>query len=1319
MMPAEARCPKCGAELTNSSAGSACPRCAGESGGANKPSNGTRKVVDKTTIITSSPKTRSTPAPASAPGVKGRFFANYELLEEIAQGGMGIIYKARDLNLNRTVALKMILWGQHASDADVKRFLSEAEAASNLDHPNIVPIFAVGEHEGRHYFSMRYIEGGNLDEHLVRYAKDLPLTVKLMATTARAIHYAHQRGILHRDLKPANIMLDAEGQPHVADFGLAKKVKGDANATHTGVIMGSPNFMSPEQAAGENTRLTTATDVYSLGAVLYLLLTGRPPFESNSPVETLRRLTEEEAESPRDVNPQVDRDLETICLKCLEKDPQHRYGSAEGLAEDLERWLRHEPIAARPTGPMERGAKWAKRHPARAALIAVSLAAIVAIVVMDQDNKARNLVLRQRAEAARDDAMKERENAMKESKRAMELAETSRRQLEQIKNGTGLRLLDKGDSSGALLWFVDALKLDQGGASHEENDRVRIGTVIQQCPMLVNLWTNQDPFSSVVESPDGKRFAIFTRQSVRIWDSQTGTNLLGPIKIPFNEGGAALSPDGTKLLMAAGGSTAQIISLTGGKSAHTVLPLGNPLAFAAFSLDGRRVLAVTGGGRLRSMASEARVWDAVTGQAVSPLLVHSNTLTFAAFGPDGSRVATASTDRTAKVWNASTGELICTLTHKDRVLRAAFSPDGRLVATASQDKTARVWDAESGQPVSSLLVHNVAVIDARFSPDGRRVVTANSDNAARVWEATTGDPITPSLHHDARITSAVFSPDGRRIVSSAEKMVRVWDAASTSVELVMPPLVSNDDILHVAQSADGRRLTIVSRDRTVRVWDVAIDRELPAISFVHQGPVNQARFSANGQRTLSASEDGGLSVRGAPGAGPSENFEHGAPVRAAVFGPDGKFVASLSGTEPRNQTLQVWNLEDRPARPEGGPPRPNSRPPRPEDRGPRRDRLRYEMKHLEGGTFSPDGKWLVAADKNRHWQLIELANGKTNVLSGPSEMRGRPFSPKERSPMERMRGHLEIAAFSADSKRVATVSTNERGCMVMVFGTGDGRPLARPIFPREPLVAGALSPDGRRFAGGDAEGRTRLWDVGSGKELVPALDHSGALEHLVFSSNGKQLLTASEDNTARVWDAQTGQPITPFLPHDGRVSFATFSPDGQRVLTASWDGTARLWAADSGEPLAPPLVHTNQVNFAAFSPDGRRAITASADGTARLWRFTPEDKPVEELAALAELLSGRRIDRTGSLTTAPLADVLAGWTKLQKKYPALFAQSVDRARLWHSHEARHGEEIGDWYSVVFHLEQLAELDSGRPPPPPIRLRLEQAREELKKSLSSK
>ena len=304
-------------------------------------------------------------------------FGDYELLEEVGRGGQGVVFRARQKSLNRTVALKVISLGQWASKAHLKRFRLEAEAAARLEHPGIVPIHEVGERDGSCYFSMKFVEGGQLDEVARREPMPIRRAAELIAKVARTVHYAHEHGILHRDIKPGNILLDAKGEPHLTDFGLARLVESESSVTHTLDVLGTPSYMAPEQAVGNNAAISSVTDVYGLGAVLYQLLTGQPPFAGGTTYETIKLLLDTEPRQPRLLNPKIDRDLSTICLKCLEKDPKRRYSSALALAEDLERWLKHEPIQARHTGILRAGRKWVQRNPT-SALLAASLIALAA-----------------------------------------------------------------------------------------------------------------------------------------------------------------------------------------------------------------------------------------------------------------------------------------------------------------------------------------------------------------------------------------------------------------------------------------------------------------------------------------------------------------------------------------------------------------------------------------------------------------------------------------------------------------------------------------------------------------------------------------------------------------------------------------------------------------------------------------------------------------------------------------------------------------------------------------------------------------------------
>ena len=351
MKTADSVCGKCGAKIFADSRQNVCGACLLQAG---------LGLPEEDEGATDPAQTPSRSHGARSAEMLGDF-GDYELLEEIGRGGQGVVYRARQKSLNRTVALKVIGLGPWATDAHLKRFRREAEAAASLQHPCIVPIHEVGERDGFCYFSMNFIAGGQLDEVVKREPMPIRRAVELIAKLARTVHYAHEHGILHRDIKPGNILLDAKGEPMLTDFGLARLVEADSTVTGTLEVMGTPSYMAPEQAAGNNAQLTSAADVYGLGAVLYQLLTGHPPFAGGTTYETIRLVLDTEPRQPRLLNPKIDRDLSTICLKCLEKDPERRYSSALGLAEELERWLKHEPIQARRTGVITRSRKWVRQ----------------------------------------------------------------------------------------------------------------------------------------------------------------------------------------------------------------------------------------------------------------------------------------------------------------------------------------------------------------------------------------------------------------------------------------------------------------------------------------------------------------------------------------------------------------------------------------------------------------------------------------------------------------------------------------------------------------------------------------------------------------------------------------------------------------------------------------------------------------------------------------------------------------------------------------------------------------------------------------------
>ena len=495
------------------------------------------------------------PKSAEAPLLPG-----YEILGELGRGGMGVVYRARQVKAGRVVAVKMILGGPHAGSNDMTRFCAEYEILARLHHPNLVQIYEVGECDYRPYYSMELVEGLALDEKIDGQPQPPREAAEMVEILARTVEVVHRQGIIHRDLKPANILLTPDGIPKVTDFGLAKRLGNGSGPTVSGQVLGTPSYMAPEQASGLTREIGPTVDVYALGVILYEMLLGKPPFLGETPWETMRQVVSNEPIPPRRVQPKVPRNLETICLKCLSKEPWRRYPRAGDLADDLRRFLDGwPPIQARPIGPLERGWKWVRRHTALAALLAISVLTVVGF-------PAGYLVYGARLSWALHQYEKDR-------------AETNRRQIVRLEIREGNHALEEGDWYTALLWFTEALALDEGDPAQEQMHRIRIGTLRRQLPSLQQYWFHNGPVNHVEFSRDGRRILTASEdKTAQVWDVRTGA-AVGPALV--HQGAvldASFSPDGDRVVTASKDGLAQVWSVgTGKPSASTSASRGHGL----------------------------------------------------------------------------------------------------------------------------------------------------------------------------------------------------------------------------------------------------------------------------------------------------------------------------------------------------------------------------------------------------------------------------------------------------------------------------------------------------------------------------------------------------------------------------------------------------------------------------------------------------------------------------------------------------------------------------------------------------------------------
>jgi eukaryotic-like serine/threonine-protein kinase len=1001
--------------------------------------------------------------------------AGYEIVRQLGRGGMGVVYEARQVALRRTVALKMIRTGTLAGPRDIARFRAEAEVIARLQHPNIVQIYDAGEAGGQPYLALEFVAGGSLAQQLDGTPQPVRPAALLIETVARAVHAAHALGVVHRDLKPANILLGAgdpqsassrdggafqpapggdgfwlTAVPKITDFGLAKcvdgqwEVAGQGDPTVSGEIMGTPNYMAPEQAATPRRPVGPAADIHALGAILYELLTGRAPYRAESPLLTVLQVIYGDPVSVTRLQPDVPRDLETICLKCLEKGPRQRYGSALELADDLRRFQSGHAIRARPPSALDRLGKFAQRNKGLVAALAALVAALAAgaiaaglfaLSAIEQKHLAdreRDTALRQAyyarlaaaGAALRDDDVPAAALHLEEAPAALRNWEWNhfhsrldassevfrapgRDRMLLGCGGSAIRLLAIGRNEMCLLDpdGGERLKLDRNGLAQVNHiwhtsrgtlvlaeDESRYLVVLDETGK-VRLRLAPPPGGrpdTVAVSPDQTRLLVGWSHDnplhhFALYDLATGDKRSVFAGHTEYIHGLVFSPDGRQVASASEDHTARLWDAATDGSQQVLRGHADNVNSVAYSPDGARVVTASADGTVRQ-------WDAATGKPVAvPYRGHGNVVDTAVYSPDGRTIASGGHDGTIRLWRAADQEDEAVLHgHTATVYQLTFSPDGRRLASAASDGTARLWEVGTETNSGVLRGHKTYVYPVAYSPDGQWIASGSWDQTVRLWDARTGEPCA-TLHHAATVRALAFSPDGSWLVSAGNfgDHLQVWNVATGQRQ--KPIRAPSNVVLAVTVSPDGAWVAAVGRDGRVGIMDVATGRESASLRMA-------------GDWT---------------------------EKKALAYSPDGR---RLGGTGEDSKNIDIWDTQTHT----------------------RAARLVGHTAAVTAVAFSADGRRLVSTSSDRTVRIWDLATAALlKVLRGHSD-------------------EVFTAVFHPDGARVAS---SGRDRAIRLWDVATGAEVARLDGHTNYVFSMAFSPDGTTLASGSGDGTVRLWDT--------------------------------------------------------------------------------------------------------------------------------------------------------------------------------------------------------------------------------------------------
>jgi WD40 repeat protein len=972
-------------------------------------------------------------------------FGHFEILRHLGSGGFGAVYQAHDAQLDRVVALKIPRRGQLTA-AEADQFLREARTAAQLRHPHIVSVHEVGRHAETFYIVSDFIDGESLAARLARQPLAAREAAAMCQKLAQALHHAHEAGIVHRDLKPANVLLDQACEPHITDFGLARRETGEVTLTMDGVVVGTPAYMSPEQARGQSHHADRRSDLYSLGVILFELLTGELPFRGNMHMVTEQILTEEPP-GPRKLNATVPRDLETITLKCLEKDPARRYATAQALADDLGRYLHGEPILARPVGRVERTWRWCKRKPAQAALVAVLvLVGVAAPVVALQQHASRQAAQVQAQTARWQQYLSDMHAATKawddsDVGRVLEILERNRpapgqpdlRRFEwyylwrQCQPSLAVPTFQHADGVWALALTSDGSKLVVG-LRGSLADVIQVWDVARRAKLQSLSGPNWP--QAIAISPDDRLMATGgVEDIVRLWDLATGSQLHELVGHANFTWGVAISPDGGLVASGSPDRTVKLWDAKTGELLHTFTDERAKFTHAlAFAPDGQALAAGTEDGSVK-------LWNVPSRTLARTLVGHTGTVASLVFSRDGQILVTGGADRIVRLWNPADGTLRSAFVgHTNSISAVAISPDGSAVASAgNRDGTVRVWDMATGAERLVLRGHKGSVKALRYSTNGA-LFSGGSDGAVKVWNLNHKYDVNVLRGDTYQTWSLVIAKDGKTVAAGGgDGTVRLWDL-ETGQLLKSHTVTVGDGVDALALSPDGQKLACGHHSGRIELWNLATDEVIRLRDS--GGEITALAWSADGRVLVSgdAGDDNNVILWNPTAAQQRMRLPgHQGRICSAAFSPDDQTLAIRC----EDDTLRIWD--------------------------PSTGTLLKTIDGLSGYFFSPlafsaDGTLLACADldhviqirETTGWEVVRTAAGHTD--------------------------HIKGLAFSPDGRTLAS-ACDDGQIKLWEVATGEERSTLRGHFGEVEAVR--FTPDGQTLVSSGQDGTVRLWRASS------------------------------------------------------------------------------------------------------------------------------------------------------------------------------------------------------------------------------------------------